>query len=165
MRIRPALLADAAVAVEKAGDLPRIVGGVKPGAKAALQVFRRGSLRELSVTVAEFEPERAARSGEREPAKPQASTGGFGLAVTDLNDAQRKELKIAKGGVRVEAVDGAAGRAGVREGDVLLSLDNTEVTSVKQFDALIAKLDKAKPVTVLVRRGETVNFLIIRPTR
>jgi serine protease Do len=151
-------------AVEKAGDLPRIVGGVKPGAKALLQVFRRGGYRDLTVTVAEFEPERVARAGDREPAKPQASVGSLGLAVVDLTDAQRKELKV-KGGVRVEAVDGVAARAGVREGDVLLSLDNTEVASAKQFEALVAKLDKSKPVTVLVRRADTVNFLIIRPVR
>ena len=152
-------------AVEKSADLPRIVGGVKPGSKTALQVFRRGAVRELSVVVVEFEPERtAARAGEREPAKPQASVGSLGLAVADLSDAQRKELKL-KGGVRVEAVEGAAVRAGVRDGDVLLSLDNTEVASVKQFETLVAKLDKSKPVTVLVRRADTVNFLIIRPGR
>ncbi len=151
-------------AVEKSADLPRIVGGVKPGAKAALQVFRRGAYRELSVMVAEFEPEKTARAAEREAAKPQAALGSFGLAVADLTDAQRKELKI-KNGVRVEAVDGAAARAGMRDGDVLLSLDNAEVTSVKQFDAMVSKLDKSRPVTVLVRRADTVNFLIIRPTR
>jgi len=54
---------------------------------------------------------------------------------------------------------------GLREGDVLLSLDNTEVASVKQFEALVAKLDKARAVTLLVRRGETVNFLIVRPAK
>jgi serine protease Do len=67
--------------------------------------------------------------------------------------------------VRVESVDGVAAKAGLREGDVLLSVDNTEVTSAKQFDALVAKLDKSKAVTVLVRRGDTVNFLIIRPAK
>jgi serine protease Do len=152
-------------AVEKFGDLPRMVGMTKPGAKVTLQVFRRGGYRDLSVSVVEFETvERAASAGAREPAKPQAGVGALGLGVIDLTDAQRRELKI-KGGVRVENVDGAAAKAGVREGDILLSLDNTEVTSAKQFEALVAKLDKAKAVTVLVRRGDTVNFLIIRPSR
>ena len=67
--------------------------------------------------------------------------------------------------MRVDSVDGAAARAGMREGDVLLSIDNTEVTSAKQFDAVVAKLDKSRPVTVLVRRGDAVNFLIIRPAK
>ncbi len=150
--------------VEKSADLPRIVSGVKPGSKATLQVFRRGANRDLSVTVVEFEADRnTARSTEREP-KPQPSVGSLGLAVADLTDAQKRELKV-KGGVRVESVEGAAARAGVREGDVLLSMDNTEVTGAKQFEALVAKLDKSKAVTVLVRRGDVVNFLIIRPSK
>jgi len=152
-------------AVEKSSDLPRMVGITKPGSKVVLQVFRRGAYRDVSVTVVEFEPaERAASAASRDATKPPATSGALGLGVTDLTDAQRRELKI-KGGVRVESVDGVAAKAGLREGDVLLSVDNTEVTSAKQFDALVAKLDKSKAVTVLVRRGDTVNFLIIRPAK
>jgi serine protease Do len=152
-------------AVDKSGDLPRIVGGVKPGTKAALQVFRRGGYKDLSVTVAEVEPDRAARAaGERDSKPAPAVVGTLGIAVSDLSDAQKRELKL-KNGVRVETVEGAAARAGVREGDVILSLDNTEIASAKQFETVVSKLDKTKPVTALVRRGDTVNFLIIRPAR
>ena len=150
--------------VDKSADLPRSIGAVKPGSKATLQIFRRGAYRELGVTVAEFDGDKAPRTSEREPAKPQGSVSSLGLVVTDLTDAQRKELKL-KGGVRVEAVEGAAARAGVREGDVLLSVDNVEVVSAKQFETVIAKLEKSKPATVLVRRGDTVSFLVIRSTR
>jgi serine protease Do len=152
--------------VEKFGDLPRMVGMTKPGAKTALQIFRRGAYRDLSVTVVEFDAERsAANAPNRDSTKPPAApVGMLGLTVAELTDAQRRELKI-KGGVRVEGVEGAAARAGIREGDVLLSIDNTEVSNVKQFDAAVAKLDKGRAVTVLVRRGDTVNFLIIRPQR
>ncbi|MDP1789029.1 MAG: Do family serine endopeptidase, partial [Methylibium sp.] len=48
--------------VEKSSDLPRLVGGTKPGSKASLQVFRRGSSRDLGVTVAELEPEPGRRA-------------------------------------------------------------------------------------------------------
>ena len=151
--------------VEKYGDLPRMVGMAKPGAKVTLQVFRRGAYRDVAVTTVEFEPaERAASSTGRDTTKPPAVLGALGLGVVDMTDAQRRELKI-KNGVRVESVDGAAAKAGVREGDVLLSLDNNEVTSAKQFEALVAKLDKSRAATVLVRRGDTVNFLIIRPLK
>ncbi len=149
--------------IDKSGDLPRVVAAVKPGTKATLQVFRRGAYRELSVGVTEVEPDRARPVAERDKRAP-ATGDTLGIAAVDLTEAQKRELKL-KGGVRVESVDGAAARAGIREGDVILSLDNAEIGSVKQFEAALAKLDKAKPVTALVRRGDSVNFIIIRPIR
>ena len=102
-------------------------------------------------------------------AQPESSGGpatksALGLAVSELTAAQRKELKI-RGGVRVDAVEGAAARAGLREGDVVLTLDNTEIADVKQFLAVAAKAEKSRAVSVMVRRGEWVNYLVIRPAR
>ena len=97
-------------------------------------------------------------------AKPKASAAAqvFGLAVSELTDAQKKEASV-KGGVKVEAAVEAASRAGLREGDVITQLANTEVASVKEFDAVVAKLDKSKPVNVLFRRGEWTQYAVIRP--
>jgi serine protease Do len=152
--------------VDKVSDLPRMVGSVKPGAKVSLQIYRRGAYRDVSVSVVEYEADRAASTPGKggDNVKPRSQVGALGLAVADLTDAQRRDLKL-KAGVRVEGAEGAAAKAGLREGDVLLSIDNTEVTSVKQFEALTAKLDKGRAVPVLVRRGEVVNFLIIRPAK
>ena len=151
--------------VEASGELPRIIGGIKPGSKASLQVFRRGAYRDLPVVVAEMEPERVtARRSDRDGAKPAAPVSTLGLAVSDLTDAQKRELKL-KNGVRVETAEGVAARAGIQVGDVIVTIDNVEVTSAKQFDAAVAKLDKVKPVTLLVRRGDAANFLILRPAR
>jgi serine protease Do len=149
--------------IEKSGDLPRIVGAAKPGAKTTLQVFRRGASRDIAVTVVEFEPEkprRVATAGETQPAQPKTV---IGLAVSDLTEAQKRELKL-RGGVRVETAEGAAAKAGLREGDVIVTLDNTEVTDAKQFNALVAKADKTRQISVMVRRGEWTNYMVIRPT-
>ena len=151
--------------VESNVDLPRIIGGIKPGSKASLQVYRRGAYRDLPVIVAELEPEKVAakKPAEREgAAKPAPQVGTLGLALSDLTDAQKRDLKL-KNGVRVESAEGIAARAGVKEGDVIVTVDNVEVTSVKQFDAAVAKLDKAKQVTLLVRQGEVAKFLILKP--
>ena len=149
--------------VEKSGDLPRMIGNTKPGTKITVQVYRRGSTKDIGVTVAEFEPDRPARRAS-DPATPPAQKSALGLSVADLSDAQKREMRL-RGGVRVEAVDGAAARAGLREGDVILSMDNTEVADVKQFNQLAQKAEKAKAVSVLVRRGEAVNYLVIKPSR
>jgi len=150
--------------VDRSGDLPRIVGGMKPGSKASLQVFRRGGYKDLTVTVAEFEAERPRRTSDRDETKPVPTQTSLGVAVSDLTDIQKRELKI-KGGVKVDSVEGAAARAGLREGDVVMAIDNTEISNAKQFEQLVAKADKTKPVTLLVRRGESANFVIVRPVR
>ncbi len=149
--------------VDKSGDLPRIIGNTKPGSKATLQVFRRGSTRDLAVTVAELEADQPRRAAKAEAPASTPKTA-IGLSVSDLSDAQKRELKV-RGGVKVDVVDGAAARAGIREGDVILSIDNVEVTDAKQFAATVGKLDRTKTVSVLVRRGEWTNYVVIRPSR
>ena len=152
--------------VEKQGDLPRMVGAIKPGTKATLQVFRRGNARDIAVTVAEFEADRPVRRASAEPggAPAPVAKSVLGMSVADLSDAQKKELRV-RGGVRVEAVDGVAARAGLREGDVVLSIDNTEITDSKQFATVAGKVEKARAVSLLVRRGEWTNYFVLRPGR
>ncbi len=154
-------------AVEKWNDLPRLVGNTKPGTKSTLQVWRRGTTRDLGVTVAELEPETkpaAARSGKAEPKAPAAGVAAsvLGLTVSDLSAEQRREARV-KAGVLVEAVDGPAARAGLREGDLILGLGQAEVTDARQFDALVARLDRSRPASLLVRRGGEAQFVLIRP--
>lgn len=156
-------------AIEKPSDLPRLVGNTKPGTKSSLTVFRRGSSRELAVTIAEIEPDKPAKrvAEKEEPAaKPQASAAAksLGLAVSDLTEAQKKELKL-KGGVKIDSATDAATRAGLREGDILLAINNTEVANAKEFEAALVKADKTKPVSVLFRRGEWAQYALIRPSR
>lgn len=153
--------------IEKSSDLPRIVGSTKPGSKSTVTVFRRGALREFSVVVAEIEtdkPVAAKPPAKEEKPKASALAQSYGLVVLDLNDAQKKELGI-KGGVKVESAAEGAARAGLREGDVILAVANAEVSSVKEFDAALAKADKSKPLNVLFRRGEWTQYAVIRPVK
>lgn len=153
-------------AVEKSSDLPRMVGGTKPGTRSGLTVYRRGSYKDLTVTIAEIEAEKPIKKTADKEEKPKASSVGqsIGLAVSELTDAQKKELKI-KGGVKVDAAVDAAARAGVREGDVITQVGNVEVVNVKAFETVLATLDKNKAVSILFRRGELAQYAVIRPVR
>ncbi len=147
-------------AIEKVADLPRLVGGTKPGSKSSLQVFRRGAYKDLTLTVVELDADKSKTAPKAEGGKLAASS--LGLTLVDLSAKQKQELKLG-GGVAVEAVDGPAARAGLRPGDVLLTIGNVQVADIKQFDAVLSKLDKAKPVSVLVRRGDWTQYAVIRP--
>ncbi|RZL54602.1 MAG: DegQ family serine endoprotease [Variovorax sp.] len=156
-------------AIERPSDLPRLVGNTKPGTRSVLTVFRRGAPRDLNVTVAEIEADKPARSAvEKEEPAPKAAASAaaksMGLAVGELTEAQKKDLKV-RGGVRVEAATDGAARVGLREGDVILAVGNVEVTSVKEFDAAVSKADRTKPVSVLFRRGDWAQYVLIRPAR
>ena len=152
--------------IEKSTDLPRFVGNTKPGSKSTLTVFRRGSSKELSVTVGEFEDEKVAKKPVAKDTKPKVATAAqsWGLVVSDLTDAAKKEFKL-KGGVKVDSVTDAAERAGLREGDVISSIANTEVNSVKDLEAVLAKTDKSKTINVLFRRGDWAQFALIKPSK
>jgi serine protease Do len=152
-------------AIEKSSDLPRLVGNTKPGTRSALQVWRRGSVKELSITVGEFEADKPVKKASA-PDKPAAALAlkVLGLTVSELTDAQKKELKL-RGGVRVDAVTDPASRSGIQEGDVILALANIETPNVQVLEALMAKLDRSKPVSLLIRRGEWAQYTVIRPAR
>jgi serine protease Do len=154
--------------VDKWSDLPRLVGNTRPGTKSTLQVLRRGATRDLAVTVTELEPEvrPVAQRGKADPKTPPASTqiASLGLTLMDLTAEQRKELKL-KGGVLITAAEGPAARAGVQEGDLVLAVANSEVSDARQLEALVSKLDKVRPVNLLLRRGEWAQYVVIRPGR
>uniref|UniRef100_UPI0035638170 Do family serine endopeptidase n=1 Tax=Hydrogenophaga sp. TaxID=1904254 RepID=UPI0035638170 len=152
--------------IEKSSDLPRFVGNTKPGTKSTMTVFRRGSTRELSITVGELEPDQpTVAATEPEKTKPAAgAAASLGLGLADLSPAQKKELNM-KGGVLVAAAEGPAARAGLREGDVIVSLANVETNSLKELEAVFGKLDKSKPIHVLFRRGDWAQYAVIRPQR
>ncbi len=155
------------VVVDKAGDLPRLVGATKPGSKATLQVFRRGAYKDLSVNVVELDdkPKQAAAAGAPSaPGKSEAKLAGtvLGLELANLSAEQKRDLKV-NGGVLVIDADGPSERSGLREGDVILAIANVQVADVKQFETVLAKVDRSRPVSVLVRRGEWAQYAVIRP--
>jgi len=148
--------------VDEPGDLPRLVSALKPGNKAELEVYRNRATRTVGVDVIEFEaPKSAAAEGKQ-------SIGGaktlLGLKVSDIPDADKAELRL-KNGVRVDAADGAAARAGIRAGDLILSVSGTDITSARQFASVLGKLEAGKPVNMLVRHGDVARYLIVKPAK
>lgn len=150
------------VAIEKANDLPRLVGNTKPGARGTISVWRKGSSRDFPIVITELAADKVASDDTPKPKKEPQVANALGLIVSDLTDAKKKELGV-DGGVLIESAEGSAGRVGLRAGDVVQRLNNTDIKDAKQFNALVAKLEPKKMAVLLVRRGESSQFVPLRP--
>lgn len=148
--------------IEKVSDLPRLVGNTAPGSQATLEVWRRGEVKILKVKVGQIEPEKAVTSSKSTPkSEKPASVDWLGLSLADLGEASGESK--ASAGVQIVAVKGPAERVGLRQGDIILSLNNVQVRSVAQFVSAAEKLDRKRTVVLLVRRGEGVQFVPLKP--
>src|SRR5207244_69546 len=113
----------------------------------------------LGVTIQEVNQALAQNFGLKSPAansKADLGKGRLGVAVRPLSADEKREADIP-GGLLVEDVAGAAARAGVRPGDVIVAVNNTPVKSAEHFKELVAKSGKA--VALLVQRQDARVFI------
>ena len=138
--------------IERSGDLPALVGFGRPGEKVTLSVWRGGKLIDLAATLNDAGDKRAAAENATEAA-PQ---GKLGVAVRPLTAEEKRQAHVVAGLV-VEDSNGAAARAGIQAGDVILAVNGTSVRSVEQLQSLIAP--HAARLAVLIQRGDAQLFI------
>jgi len=143
-------------------DLPRIVGDTKPGVTAPMVVWRRGKNVTLNVKVEEIPTAKSAASEKSDPkAEPTASTA-LGLTVVEVPAETQRKMKI-KGGALVRQAEGVGARAGLSEGDIVLAVNDTDITGPEQFVDVVNKADKGKLMGLLVRRGNQTQWVAVQP--
>jgi serine protease Do len=152
-------------AVNTSNDLPRIVAATRPGNKVSVQLWRKGEIREVTVTVGEIADDlRVAqqrnKNGSTVPPVSESSER-LGLELTELTSEQKAELQV-EGGLLVEDAKGAAARAELRRDDVILAIGSTPVKSLAQFNELLKKLPRGARVPLRVRHGDSTSYLSIK---
>ncbi len=86
----------------------------------------------------------------------------LGIAVSELTADQREELQVS-GGLLVEDVKGSSARsAGLRPGDVLLSIGNVPLRSLAQLNDMLKQVPNGRNVALLVRRGDNATYIAIK---
>ena len=141
-------------------DLPRAVGASKPGKVAAVEILRKGSAKTLNIGVGEM-PTDSVEATQNNKAAPKAEANKIGLTLKELTAPQKKKLNGKNGLLVIESV-GSAAQAGIRRGDVILGLNNSESQSVEQFNKQINGVAAGKTVAVLVQRGENTLYVPIK---
>jgi len=147
--------------IKQMSDLPRLVGGTKPGTKSKLTVWRKGKPLTLNVTVDELPA--PSDNAANPAATPEATaTNALGLSVIDVPNDVREKQGI-RGGVQVASVEDPAASAGILEGDLILAVNNTDITNVAQFTQVVTALDKSRAAALLVMRGDQSQWVTLTP--
>lgn len=136
--------------IATSSDLPQRVADIAPGARANLEVWRKGRHQTLGVVVGESPQDQVAS------VNGQAPHGRLGVTVRPITPEELRQAET-QGGVVVEGVSGPAARAGLQPGDVVLSVSGTPVTGVDQLRSLVARA--GKHVALLIQRGEARIFV------
>jgi serine protease Do len=146
--------------VMNSANLPPIVGSSQVGVKIPVDIIRDGRKQQLDVKLGELPDEDKVASVHR----PEAEKANrLGIMVMDLTAEQRAELELDSGGVLVrQVVAGAAMRAGIRQDDIILRVNNKDVGDVREFNKLIDALPAGKSVAFLVQRGGSPTFLAVK---
>ena len=152
--------------INASADLPRMVGATKPGARSTVQVWRKGTTRDIVVTIGEMAEEKVASEHPARGVKPpEKQANRLGLVLSELTAEQKRELKM-DAGLLIEDVRGTTARADLRTGDIIVALISkgatTEVKTVDQLNKLLGQFEKGSNVTLLIRRGEMQTFVTIK---
>ena len=138
--------------IQSSNELPPVIANIRPGENAKLQIWRKGGMREIEVKVGGAKDEKTASVDNGK----ETMQSKLGLALRTLTPEERRQFN-GKGGLVVENVSGAAAKAGIRRGDVVLSVNGEPVANVEQLRALVAKASKR--VALLIQRGDAKLFV------
>jgi serine protease Do len=138
--------------INGSADLPPLVSSLKPNTQATLEVWRDGKSRQMAVTVGAIEDKAVVVASD----KAELGKARLGIAVRALSPEEMRDGSLPNGLV-VQDVAGAAARAGIRAGDVIVAVNNTPVKSTAQLRELVAK--SGKTVALLIQRDDARIFV------
>ncbi|ENO88541.1 Do family serine endopeptidase [Thauera linaloolentis] len=150
--------------VDASSDLPRIVAAVQPGTDAEVDVYRDGKPVAFKVNVGEWQDPKEAPVAGAAP-RGLSAPNKLGLVLSAPTPAQRRERGI-EGGLIVDRAQGAAARAEIQQGDVVLAVvlegRQIKLASVAEFNRLVGGVEVGQKVTLLVQRGDTSSYVSLR---
>jgi serine protease Do len=149
--------------IHEMNELPRLVAETAPGSKATVKVLRSGKEKTLKLTIVELTDERQAQA--KEGGAGEKTPLGLEVQNLDPNLARQYRLRDNKGVVVVRVEPGGpAAESGLRPGDMIMEVNGSVVSTVKEYRAVIAKLKKESVARFLIKRmGRTLYLTMEIP--
>lgn len=143
------------------GDLPHLVGTLKPGSKVVLDLMRDGERKTVSLEVGSL-PDEGNQLLADEASGVERNSNRLGVSVVDLT-AEQKQAADLVGGVLIKDVQqGPGALIGLRPGDVITHLNNQPVLSAKQFAEVAKALPAKRSVSMRVLRQGRASFITFK---
>ena len=138
-----------------------VVSAADPrAAEAGAEILRKGGSKTLSIALGEMPTEKdEVVASSKAPGKTEVNR--LGLILRDLTPQQKKKIN-GKNGLLVVDSEPPAAQAGIRRGDIILGLNNTEVQGLEQFDKQLATVAAGKTVALLVLRDENTLYVPVK---
>jgi len=137
-------------------DLPKIVAATRPNSVVDVEVIRDGSRMTLSVSIELLEDSQETVVAKADP---------LGLQVQDITEGLAQSLKLESvEGVLVSDVTAgnAAAEAGIRRGDVISEINRSIVKDMRDYQNLMASVQKGSSVLFLVKRGGSTIYIAVK---
>jgi serine protease Do len=151
--------------VESRRDLQFLIADTPPGNEVSVGLIRGGGQVAVAVTPVEWTDD--------DGAAPARADGWLGLEVASLAGADPRVVRLkqtlgvtATDGIMAVAVkeDSPAAEAGIRAGDVLVSIEEHELTDPAAWEQARTLLGARRdPLTVLVRTGTSERYVSVQP--
>lgn len=144
--------------VESSQDLPRIIGNITPGTNATLKIWRNKSEKNVKILLAEMKDIEPAKVAPTAKAEPTSKPDKLGLTLRPLTADEHKKAAV-EGGLLVDKSEGLARAAGLRAGDLVMSVSGTNVKTQEEFNNAVNAA--GKNIALLVARGGSKLFVPI----
>jgi len=143
-------------------DLPVVVGRTEIDKEVEVIVIREGKQETIEVTIGILPAEKS--SAKKTITHSSKKMNRMGIAIVELSREQRKKLDVDKRGILVKVIQkgSPAFIAGIRKGDVILMINNQNITGVSQFNKLLKSLPADKSLPILIQRGTSPTFLAFK---
>lgn len=157
--------------ISDARELRLMIGSMAPGGKAQIQVNREGQTKTFDVELTEMPAgvteEGGPEASPEEGAQPEKTTVFGGVAVADVTDDIRTALNLPKdthGAVIAEVdPDSSAGKAGLREGDVIQEVNKQPIRNAKDLVAVSKKLKPNEKILMRVYSQGRSGYVALEP--
>jgi len=146
--------------IKNVNQLRNLVAAIKPGTSVPLSVIRNGKSISIPVEIGELP------SQVDEPVTtPSGENEELGLTLEEFDEGSARKLKTSRSkGLVVTEVDpqGLAAKADLQPGDVLVSINDTEVSTLAEFKAAAEKGDAKKGILLVVESRGMERFALLK---